>query len=162
MSDTYLKIIPVDLMLIPEQSTYKDAIELLEKYTPDGEGAEIEVYENVQFIDQGENIEEIICPSCQSILKIASNNEEETDCEKVYEQISLQSENETLENSVINMPCCSNDVKTVSLKFKWPAGFSKFELSVMNPDISEPLEENKLQALEKVLKCELKQIWAHY
>jgi len=88
-------------------------------------------------------------------------SEEESDCEKLFYKIDEQSENGELEESVIEMPCCNATVKTTDLEFKWPAGFSKFELSALNPDI-EPLSKEQISALSKILDCELKQIWAHY
>jgi len=162
MSENYLKLIPRDSYFIPDESTHQDAIELLEKLTPDGEEVEAEVYSELTFIDQGQNLEEINCPSCSTSLKQNIYTEDETDCEKIFNQISEQSDDEELDSGIIQMPCCSNEVKTTDLTFKWTAGFAKFELSVLNPQISEQLSEENVAALSKILGCELLQIWAHY
>lgn len=69
MSDSYLKLIPTHKDFIPEKSTHKSAISLLEGLTPDGEDVEIEIYKDFTFIDQGQNLEEVICSSCQNSLK---------------------------------------------------------------------------------------------
>jgi hypothetical protein len=60
------------------------------------------------------------------------------------------------------MPCCQNKVLSTDLTFDWPAGFAKFELSAMNPNINHDLPPEQIAELEVVLKCKLKQIRAHY
>ncbi|BFM48756.1 hypothetical protein [Marinomonas sp. THO17] len=161
MSDNYLKLIPFDMNFVPDERSHQEAINYLEQLTPGGGEVEIEVYSKVTFIDQGQNLEEIICPSCEASLKNDPFSEEESDCEKLFCQIDEQSENGELEESLIKMPCCNAAVKTTDLEFKWPAGFSKFELSALNPDI-EPLSKEQIAALSKILGCELREIWAHY
>jgi len=162
MSDNYLKFIPLDSKYIPDESTHQDAIEFLENLTPDGEEVEVEVYPHLTFIDQGQNLEEVICPSCRASIQQDNCSEEETNLEKIFFKIDQQSNNEELENGLIEMPCCKNEVKTTDLAFKWPAGFAKFELSALNPGLDESLSKNDISTLSKILGCELLQIWAHY
>jgi len=162
MSDNYLKLIPKDPNFIPDQSTHQDAINLLEELTPDGEEVEAEVYSQLTFIDQGQNLEEIVCPSCSKVLALDPCSEEDADGEKIIEEIDRQSENNELESGLIKMPCCNNNVKTTDLEFEWPAGFAKFELSSLNPEIERPLSEVAIKSLANILGCELIEIWAHY
>lgn len=162
MSDNYLKLIPADSYFVPDESTHQEAITLLEALTPDGEEVEVEIYEQLTFIDQGQNLEAIICPSCNTVLNQDHYSEDETDCEKIFHEIDNQSEGGVLESGFIKMPCCSTMVKTIDLKFNWPAGFSKFELSALNPEIERPLNKDHTKALSEILGCELIEIWAHY
>jgi len=67
----------------------------------------VEIYPNLTFIDQGENLEEIICPLCKTALQHEICSEDETNCEKVLAQIDEQSECEKLEIGIIKMPCCN-------------------------------------------------------
>jgi hypothetical protein len=61
------------------------------------------------------------------------------------------------------MPCCGANVLFTSLRFHWPAGFARFQLSVWNPDVDEGyLTADQLGELESVLGCKLVQIEAHY
>lgn len=60
------------------------------------------------------------------------------------------------------MPCCSQSVAATALTFDWPAGFAKFELWMMDPNIAENLDDDQLEKLESVLGCELMQVRAHY
>ncbi|OZG71835.1 hypothetical protein BTA51_19635 [Hahella sp. CCB-MM4] len=162
MSDNYLKLIPTDSQFVPDESTYHDAIACLEKLTPHGEKVRLEVYSHLTFIDQGQNFEEIICPTCKAVLRDNIDLAGKTDCQKVFDQIGVQIENETLENSGIKMPCCNSEVKATDLIFNWPAGFARFELSVLNPGIAGSLSDGDVSQLSRILGCKLMQIWAHY
>ncbi|HIC46161.1 MAG TPA: hypothetical protein EYM37_09110 [Methylophaga aminisulfidivorans] len=162
MSDNYLKLIPAQKDFVPKESTHQDAITFLEELTPDGEEVEVEVYESLTFIDQGQNLEEIICPSCHNSLQQDIYSEEETDCEKVFEKIDEQSEGGELSHGVIEMPCCGNTVNTTDLTFKWPAGFAKFELSALNPELEGLISEGDIEKLSNILGCKLLQVWARY
>jgi hypothetical protein len=44
----------------------------------------------------------------------------------------------------------------------WPAEFARFELSILDPGIHDPLSTDQLAKLEKILECELRQVRAHY
>lgn len=162
MSDNYLKIIPVQKDFIPEKSTHQAAISFLEGLTPDGDEVQIEIYKELTFIDQGQNLEEIICPSCQNSFKQDIYSEEEIDCEKIFEKINEQAENGELDSGIIEMSCCGNIVNTTDLIFEWPAGFAKFELSALNPELERPISESDITMLSNILGCKLLQIWAHY
>jgi hypothetical protein len=64
MSDDYIKLIPTDTSYVPSKPLRIEAIRLLEQMLPEGEECEAEVYDRVTFIDQGENLSIIVCPSC--------------------------------------------------------------------------------------------------
>ena len=64
MSDDYLKVIPVEPTHIPPAHLHPRAVDYLERLFPKGDEVEVQVYEAVTFIDQGSNLEAIICPSC--------------------------------------------------------------------------------------------------
>ena len=162
MSETYLKIIPKKIGYVPDESTYEEAVAFVEELTPDGEEVEIEVFEHLSFIDQGEYLDEIICPSCSKSLEQDIYSEAETECSNVFEQIMEQSGNSELETGVIEMPCCGSKVKTTDITFESTAGFAKFELSAHNPEIDAPVSESDINGLSKILGCELLQIWARY
>lgn len=64
MSDTMVKVIPVDLSHIPPTHRHKPALDLLTSLAQRCEEPEIRVYEKVQYIDAGENETGAICPRC--------------------------------------------------------------------------------------------------
>ncbi len=165
MSDDYLKIIPEDLSFVPDESGYEKAIQKLESWTPDGEEVEIQVYDHVEFIDQGENLEAIICPACNKRLNKLDDNL----VNDWWENANLGADMTKGEgvfrlddSCVVKMPCCRKEVKFTDLKFDWPAGFARFELSAHNPYLESNLSDDRLHELEEILVCKLIQIRASY
>jgi hypothetical protein len=59
------------------------------------------------------------------------------------------------------MPCCKQMVPLTTVKFDWPGGFARFELSIWNPEISN-LSPQQLAEFESILGCKLLQVRAHY
>ena len=49
-----------------------------------------------------------------------------------------------------------------ALRYIWPAGFARFSLCAMNPNIGGVLAAKDVSALEDVLGCKLRQVYAHY
>ena len=64
MSDHVLSIIPIDQNYIPRAEAQQIAVALLQEMLPDGEMCQAEAYDQLRFIDQGENCEAVLCPSC--------------------------------------------------------------------------------------------------
>jgi hypothetical protein len=161
VSDDYLRIVPVEMEFVPATESHEAAIELLEEFFPDGEECEVEVYETVQFIDQGENLEAVICPACRKVNRI--NFLEEGDAgASFWLELSERFEAEEVSEIAVHMLCCNTKVPFTSLTFDWPAAFARFELSVRNPDSTEDLTESQLASIEQILGCKLKQVRAHY
>ena len=47
-----------------------------------------------------------------------------------------------------------------NLDFVWPAGFARFVMEAMNPDVKK-LNKKQMAELEKLLGCELRQLFLH-
>ena len=66
------------------------------------------------------------------------------------------------------MPCCRASIALTSLQFDMPAGFARFELCAVDPDIESDvkgvttLSAQRINTLEAALSCKLKQIEARY
>lgn len=122
----------------------------------------------MHFIDCGENLEEIVCPSCNAHLRI--DNWRENDpvmawWSTVFYDVPLLEEANCLDvrpDDVVQMLCCSQKVRVLDLRFDWPAAFGRCELSVMNPNTSPPLDHHILSSIQASMGCELYEIWAHY
>ena len=154
MSDNVLKLIPKDCNFIPDLSLHDSAADLLHQLLPNGEMWQAETYDTIQFIDQGTNFNDIICPCCHKKSNL-------DDLDDLWNDIC--SETSSINSELkIEMPCCSNEIKVTDLAFDWPAGFARFELSIWNPETTRPLCPQILKKLEEHLGCELKEIWAHY
>jgi hypothetical protein len=99
MSDTFLKLIPVDPNFVPGAREQSEAVAILVAAFPAGEDAEAEVYDTVTFIDNGENTEAIVCTVCDRRLDFADD-----DAAEIMEQIHEALEAESLTNQVLAMP----------------------------------------------------------
>src|SRR5262245_59028490 len=147
MSDTYLKIIPKHFDFIPEQTKQRLAVEMLENLAPDGKGVQAEVHKRVQFIDQGEYLEAIICPLCGSRLNIDYFSEDDP-IRAWWDEAIIKADLTAGkgrfkfdDQCILEMPCCQGKAHFTSLRFHSPAGFARFELFILNPGIKDPLPE---------------------
>ena len=167
MSDSMFKLIPVEREFVPPAEKHQAAIRRLEEFAPEGEEVEVRVHPHLEFIDQGENLEAVLCPSCGKRLQLDHLSEADPICEW-WDQASIEADVHRGEDvfelnpdATCQMPCCQARVKFIDLEFDWPAGFSKFELTVSNPNL-ETLTQRQIQELEQVVGCQLKLIRAYY
>jgi hypothetical protein len=156
MSDTFLKLVPLDPNFVPGSREQAEAVALLSTAFPDGEDVEAEVYDTVTFIDNGENTEAIICTVCGRSLEFADELAAE-----VMGQVNDAIDAGSISTQTITMPCCGSIVAVTSLRFDWPAGFARFELSIRNPNVDRPIPDEVRQRLEVALGSPLLEIWAH-
>ena len=148
MSDTFLKFIPIKPDYIPNISDQGN----IENYLEDifkGNNIKLATTDDVEFIDQGANFESISCNFCE-------------------QSIDIQTWHDVMDNLYDNhfktldfiTPCCNKQNNLNDLKYNWPAGFSKFSISIQNPSIT--LNEEQRKNLERLLNAEVREIWSHY
>jgi hypothetical protein len=167
MSDYYLSIIPEDPSYVPAADAQSRALEAFRSFLtkkkpfqakafyrrdePEVE-IEVEVSEDIQFVDQGENFESVSCPACDI----------EIDAESWGEWMDKSHESNFVDRSV-TMPCCGCQTELNALRYDWPAGFARFVLRALDPELKDGLlPVDKLSALEEILGCKLRQIRATY
>jgi len=109
-----------------------------------------ETTDEVRFVDQGGNFERILCPFCNHELNV--EDWWHSAMNKAYE-----SKFRSLE---VQTPCCRRQTSLNDLRYEWPAGFARFDLSARNPQVRS-LPDHVQSELEQILKCSLRQIWAH-
>ncbi len=161
MSLDLLRLIPVDAAYVPNGAARQRAVAALEAMLPEGRNCEAIVHERIQFIDQGENIEAIICPLCATRLPLhdhASFTSNQTWWHHAVDRLEATSADQV----TVVMPCCSRSTIFASLQFDWPAGFAKFELTIEDASIGENLSAVELKTFEDLLGCRLLQVRAHY
>jgi hypothetical protein len=167
MSDYYLSLIPEDPSYVPPADAQARALEtfraFLTKKAPfqvkpfvrrDEPKVEIEmeVSEDIQFVDQGENFESVSCPACGTRIKTKSWSG----------WMNKSYESKFIDRSV-TMPCCGCETELNALRYDSPAGFARFVLRALDPDVKNGmLPAEKLSALEEILGCKLRQIGTHY
>lgn len=147
-SDTYLRIIPASPSFVPDGDRQKEARDFLQDLFPDLD-INFSTSPTIEFIDAGSNFEDVFCHQCGAQIEVEDWQDAVSACyETHFEQLSFKT------------PCCSAEVSLNDLKYSWPVGFSKFSISVMNPQ--DELDEAALEDLQIILRTALRVIWAHY
>ena len=153
MSVNILRLIPTSPDYVPDLLSQERAVALLKsQFLPNpGPLSEVtaRVTEQVEFIDQGENFERIVCPFCSSELAA-----------EWWQGVMDDSYEGHFADLRITTPCCHTESSLNDLLYEWPAGFARFVLAIRDP-ILEPTHE-MLDILERLLGCRIRVIWAHY
>ena len=150
MSDTFLRLIPVLPDFVPSREAAEAATAKLKEFAPDASQIEAQWPTEIQFVDQGGNFERLLCPHCGSDV---------TDHFSDWMEAAYQSKFEKRE---VSLPCCRKGSDLNDLVWQWPAGFAKFILEAMNPELQSWLPEANQREIETILGCGVRQIYAHY
>ncbi len=161
MSSDYLKLVPADLHFVPDKVAQEKAVAALAALLPEGSECEAQDFGQVVFIDQGENMEAIICPACSKRLPL-DDGSDATSSQDWWQNAMDELEEGGAEGIRVTTPCCSQSVPLVMLQFDWPAAFARFELRILDPCIGENLSPEQLAQFEEILGCDLLQVRAHY
>jgi len=148
MSDCFLKLIPTDPQYVPQTSDQERAQEAFRSFLPAAEEISFSVREQVSFVDPGANFESVACPACGSELT------------KWWPEAMSAAYASGFSNLAAELPCCGCHSSLNDLVYVWPAGFARFILEASNPNVAEFPNAQK-EALEQVVGCRLKLIWAH-
>jgi hypothetical protein len=150
MSDNILRLIPTVPDYVPDAEAQNQARKLLASHLPQAREVYIELSDTVRFVDQGGNFERVRCPVCGVTL------------ETEWWQQAMDTAYETEFRELgITTPCCASGVSLNDLIYDWPAGFARFSLEALNPNVRD-LEDKMKRKLEELLGCELRRIWTHY
>jgi hypothetical protein len=169
MSERVLKIIPTDREYIPNAEQQAKAVALFREMVRFGE-IEARVYDDLEFIDQGDYCEAVLCSACGKRVALAPFRGTDL-AQDWYRHLveSIVARTTPVLQFKTTMPCCGASVPLVSLQFDMPAGIARFELSAIDPDIetdirggTTTLSAAQLNRLEVALDCKLTQIEARY
>lgn len=150
MSDFFLSLIPEDPAYVPPAEAQAQAVAALRVRLPRPSQVEAEVFNEVTFIDTGSNFEKVLCPAC---------DEDITEPWAGWMHAVFEAESPDLS---ITMPCCGRLTNLNTLHYIPPAGFARFSLRAMNPNIGGVLAAKDVRVLEDVLGCKLRQVYTHY
>ncbi|GIF78094.1 hypothetical protein Asi02nite_76120 [Asanoa siamensis] len=148
-------MIPTDLQWQPAPDAAAAAVAYVARLfsgpADDVEEVDYEFYDQVTLIDAGENATRIRCSRCDG----------ESDVGWLYD---LAAENdEGFDRPDIAMPCCGAVVMLDTLRYDWPMGFARFEVSAMNPRRDKyELDATELADVAAILGHPVTQILAHY
>ncbi|MEV6150134.1 hypothetical protein AB0L53_07305 [Nonomuraea sp. NPDC052129] len=155
MSDGYVRLIPTDREWQPtlEHAAAATAYvtQLFSRPEDDVEEVEHEFYDQVTLIDAGENTTRISCSNCDGDIDVQWLND------------LVEENGESIGSLDVSVPCCGSVVALDSLRYDWPIGFARFEVSVMNPVRAKyELDAQELDAVAALLGHPVAQILAHY
>lgn len=149
MSDNWITLIPEDPRFVPEAERVERARARFAEIAPDADEIEVEVSDEVRFIDCGGNFECVRCPACRAEIPTEwwgdRMDEEFTGGCKLRDFAT---------------PCCGAQRSLNDLVYEWPQGFARFALSAMNPRIGR-LDGRHVEEFEDILGTELRAIYRH-
>ena len=151
MSETILKLIPRDPEFIPRVELQTEAVAVLKEVFPHADKIQSNVFDGIQFVDPGSNLEKITCPKCGMLIDIAQWQE------MMNERFDKQNGFSTLK---IQLLCCGANSSLNDLLYSWPAGFASYILKVRNPQGD--IDATAQKQLEGLLGCEITKIIAQY
>src|SRR5262245_42311784 len=169
MSERVLKIIPADQHYVPSAEQQAKAVAVFREMVPFGE-IETRAYDDLEFIDQGQYCEAVLCPSCGNrvIVTAFGGTELAQDWYRNLNETITDRTTPILEFKT-TLPCCGASLSLTSLQFDMPAGIARFELFATDPYIESDvkggvtsLSAEPLNKLEAAMGCKLKQIEARY
>ena len=150
MSDHYLRFISTDPHYAPTAAAAEEARLFLATLVPDADEVVAAISDEIEFVDQGANFERVLCPRCGT----------EVDEGWWGEEVDRASASAFSGLDVIT-PCCGSALSLNDLEYVWPAGFARFVLEALNPNLSD-LGQRDVAALSALLGTPLRRIWAHY
>ena len=150
MTDSLLSVIPEDPAHVPVAEVRARAAAALRALVPPATLVEARVFDQVTFIDQGCNFEEVHCPACHE--DVTSHWAEWMS--KAYES--------QFSHLTLTLPCCGLATNLNALRYLPPAGFARFSLRAQNPNSGGLLSAGDLSVLENLVGCKLRQIYARY
>jgi hypothetical protein len=153
VSVNFLRLIPTDPFWEPDEVPARRALAVLGKLAPATEVLELKRFEGVVFVDAGANLEQVKCPYCSAVLQWDWLGEEMDTVHLAGIAVP--------EDLCVTTPCCRRRASLNDLRYHWPAGFARFELSAMSPGRGF-LRETERAQVEAAVGHPLRQIWAHY
>ncbi|HEY3357137.1 MAG TPA: hypothetical protein VGQ83_28060 [Polyangia bacterium] len=150
MSDTFLRLVPVDPTFVPSAEAQAAARDYLRAVLPDADTVATRTAAEVQFIDAGGNTEAVFCPLCGA---------------EVDQAWWVQAMDAAFECSfrdlTVALPCCLGSTTLNDLRYEMPAGFARFVLEAANPNVA-ALAAPAVAVLERLIGRKLRVVWARY
>lgn len=148
MSDHIVKIIPDNTDITFEKTVVSKIIDLIKAYTA-ADAVEFTEYDNISFIDCGENLQEICCPVCGSELDFQWWGEALSEVEEIG-----------FSDLIITLPCCKSECSLNALDYRMPCGFSKGEIDIINPEKN--ISDELIKEISSLCGFDVRMIESHY
>lgn len=148
MSDNWLRYVPSDPYFLPPVDVADSARKLLWTFLPDAEEVSARHFERPMFIDPGGNWSGVLCSVCGA------------DAESWWSAAVMVAARQDFASFDTVTPCCQSKVSLNDLHYVWPAGFGRFVLDAMNPNV-DGLSTAHIARLEALLGCSVREISQH-
>ena len=149
MSDTYLRIIPDDPNWVPAAESAIAVTNLMSAFVP-GSEVTTRYTDEVEFVDQGENFERVLCSNCGTDLTDSWSSVMDTARKTSFSDLGFET------------PCCHTQGNLSTLVYEWPAGFARFVVEVSGLNAGRFLDQSQIQSVAKSLGYPVRQILARY
>lgn len=151
MSDDYIIIIPEMPEYLPDPEIQSKCLSYFHSIVPDSTEISNITSNFIQFVNCGENFEYIKCPSCNKTLDV-----EIWQC-----WMSMDYAEKGFNLNFHKMFCCGIKHTLHELKYQWPQGFAKYQLSALNSNIGQ-ISNIQRRTFEKLLACPVRIIYRRY
>ena len=148
MSDTIIKIIPRKIDARISQELMNATISYLKSHM-EAEKINAVSYDKITFVDSGENLESILCPSCGERISFLWWGK----------QMDIAYQN-NFADLTVELPCCKLESNLNELNYRFPCGFASCSIEIQN--LKGTIEETEKVELEKILGEEIKLVEARY
>ncbi len=145
-----LVIIPIDSKYKPSDAQIKASLELLQIEYPDCEISS-EVYDSVEFVDQGQNFEKVTCNFCSREMSM----------DFWQEKMSKSYDSTHFDDLNFKTECCGKITNLNKLIYESDCGFASYRLSINNAQYDTAKVLKLKGSLTKCLETEVKVFWKH-
>lgn len=149
-SGHHLKIIPTEPSFEPSIQQQYEALHQLISFFKNNEIKSL-LTKQIEFVDQGENLDSVSCNFCGTMI----------DIEYWSEAVNISSQN-LFSDLTFQTPCCNKLTNLNDLNYDMPAGFSKYQLIVIDPEYEDYYQNDQVINLQKILGVQIRLIWCHY
>ncbi len=148
MSDNWLQYIPLDPEFQPSPKSAETARQLLASFVPKADEVTVDFKSSTEFFHPAGNWSGVKCSVCAADLE-----------EWWYAAMAIASKT-AFKNLSVTTPCCGVATSLNDLTYVQPAGFGRFVLEAMNPQV-ENLTDAEEYRLAECLGGRLRRIWVH-
>ncbi len=148
MSDNWLQLIPHDPEFQPSIVSAEAARRLLASFVPDADEINATFKPTKEFFHPGGNWSGVRCPVCKA------------DIEEWWNDAMSEASKTGFADLSATTPCCSAATSLNELDYLSPAGFGRFVLEALNPNV-ESLTPSQDHGLAALLGRPLRKIWMH-
>ena len=148
-SSNQLIIIPVN----PEISLSKEiSLELVKFLSEAFKNKEIciQLDTKINFVDCGENLEKITCPNCEKEIQL-----------EYWQEIMEKAFEAGFSDLTFTINCCEAVTNLNSLIYKGNCGFSKYRITIYDPDFDKFNESKLLLDIRNICQVNFKLIFSH-